>query len=146
MKVLLIKDVRGLGKAGEIKEAKEGYARNFLIPKGFAKNATPDVLEEYKKEQEQKALEEKKEIEEFTKFKELIEKETFTIIRKLGANGMLYGAVTKEDVKLALEAKNIHIDKKSIDMKNLKSTGLFELDVKLGHGIHAKLKLNIEGE
>lgn len=146
MKVLLIKDVRGLGKAGEIKEAKEGYARNFLIPKGFAKNATPAVLEEYKKEQEQKALEEKKEIEEFTKFKELIEKETFTIIRKLGANGMLYGAVTKEDVKLALEAKNIHIDKKSIDMKNLKSTGLFELDVKLGHGIHAKLKLNIEGE
>ncbi len=146
MKVLLIKDVRGLGKAGEIKEAKEGYARNFLIPKGFAKNATPAVLEDYKKEQEQKALEEKKEIEEFTKFKELIEKETFTIIRKLGANGMLYGAVTKEDVKLALEAKNIHIDKKSIDMKNLKSTGLFELDVKLGHGIHAKLKLNIEGE
>jgi len=146
MKVLLIKDVRGLGKAGEIKEAKEGYARNFLIPKGFAKNATPEVLEEYKKAQEEKALQEKKEIEEFNKIKEIIEKETITIVRKLGANGMLYGAVTKEDVKNALEEKNIHIDKKSIDMKNLKSTGLFELDVKLGHGIHAKLKLNVEGK
>jgi len=146
MKVLLIKDVRGLGKAGEIKEAKEGYARNFLIPKGFAKNATPEVLEEYKKAQEEKALQEKKEIEEFNKIKEILEKETITIVRKLGANGMLYGAVTKEDVKNALEEKNIHIDKKSIDMKNLKSTGLFELDVKLGHGIHAKLKLNVEGK
>ena len=71
MKVLLIKDVKSLGKAGEIKEVKDGYGKNFLIGKGFAKHATTEVVEAHKAEQEQKAAEEAKEI---AKLKAMAEK------------------------------------------------------------------------
>jgi len=146
MKVLLIKDVPKLGKKGEIKEVKEGYGRNFLIAKGFAKLATKEVVKEW--EEEQKRLEEQKvkEIEELNKLKDRIEKLTITITKKLGNNGHLYGAVTKEDIASALKEKNIEIDKKLIDSKNIKSLGEHIVDIKLGHGIHAKLKIIVEGK
>ena len=146
MKVLLIKDVPKLGKKGEIKEVKEGYGRNFLIAKGFAKLATKEVVKEW--EEEQKRLEEQKvkEIEELNKLKDRIEKLNITITKKLGNNGHLYGAVTKEDIASALKEKNIEIDKKLIDTKNIKSLGEHIVDIKLGHGIHAKLKIIVEGK
>ncbi|RUM57216.1 MAG: 50S ribosomal protein L9 [Nautilia sp.] len=146
MKVLLIKDVPKLGKKGEIKEVKEGYGRNFLIAKGFAKLATKEVVKEW--EEEQKRLEEEKvkEIEELNKLKDRIEKLNITITKKLGNNGHLYGAVTKEDIASALKEKNIEIDKKLIDAKNIKSLGEHIVDIKLGHGIHAKLKIIVEGK
>jgi len=146
MKVLLIKDVAKLGKKGEIKEVKEGYGRNYLIAKGFAKLATKEVIKEW--EEEQKILKEQKlkEIEELNKLKDKIEKLTITITKKLGNNGHLYGAVTKEDIALGLKDKNIEIDKKLIDAKNIKSLGEHIVDIKLGHGIHAKLKIIVEGK
>ncbi len=148
MKVLLIKDVKNLGKTGEIKDVKEGYGQNFLIKKGFAKSATQLVLKEW--EIEQKEIE-KREKEEIEKLKE-IEKEfaalKLVIKKKLGANGSLYGAVTKEEIAQTLKTlHDISIDKKSIEIKNvIKATGNYDLSIKLGHGIHAKLNVEIQGE
>jgi large subunit ribosomal protein L9 len=146
MKVLLIKDVKSLGKAGEIKEVKEGYGRNFLIAKGFAKLATKEVLKEYEEEQKRKEEELKKEIEQLNQLKDKLEKVEVVIEKKLGANGHLYGAVTKEEIAKSLKTQyNIEIDKKLIDAKNIKTLGEHFVDVKLGHGIHAKLKINVKG-
>lgn len=146
MKVLLIKDVKGLGKAGEIKNVKDGYARNFLLPKGFAKLATDEVIKAWQEEQKKKEEELKKEISKINELKEKIEKTTLVIKHKLGANGQLYGAITNKEVANELLKKGIEIDKKHIEMKQIKSVGEYDVDVKLGHGIHATLKLIVEGE
>jgi len=146
MKVLLIKDLKSLGKVGEIKDVKEGYGRNFLIAKGFAKLATKDVIKEWEIEQQRKEEELKLEIYELNKEKEVLEKLSVNIEKKLGNNGHLYGAVTKEDIAESLKSQHkIEIDKKHIDTKNIKSVGKHIVDVKLGHGIHAKLKIEVKG-
>ena len=146
MKVLLIKDVKSLGKAGEIKEVKEGYGRNFLIAKGFAKLATKEVIKEWEEKQKRKEEELKLEMYELNKEKEVLEKLNIDIEKKLGSNGHLYGAVTKEDIADALKKQSkIEIDKKKIDAKNIKEIGEHTVDIKLGHGIHAKLKINVKG-
>jgi len=146
MKVLLIKDVKSLGKVGEIKEVKEGYGRNFLIAKGLAKLATKEVIKEWEEEQKRKEEELKLEMYELNKEKEVLEKLNITIEKKLGNNGHLYGAVTKDDIAEALKKQSkIEIDKKKIDAKNIKEIGEHTVDIKLGHGIHAKLKINVKG-
>ncbi|WP_458701526.1 50S ribosomal protein L9 [Sulfurospirillum sp. 1307] len=148
MKVLLIKDVKGLGKSGEIKEVKDGYGKNFLIGKGLALHATHEVIKKHEANLRRKAEEEKQEIERLKDIEKTLGNLTLKIKRKLGANGSLFGAVTKEEI--AEELKNQHdieIDKKTVEIKNpIKSTGVFDITLKLGHGIHAPLKLEILGE
>ena len=146
MKVLLIKDVKGLGKAGEIKNAKDGYARNYLIPKGFAKVATKEVIKEWEEEQARKKVELEKEIKELTELKEKLENEKIVIKHKLGANGQLIGSVTNKEIAEVLKEKGYEIDKKNIEHKTIKAPGDYVVDVKLGHSIHAKINLIVEGE
>ena len=147
MKVLLIKDVKSLGKKGEIKDVKDGYGQNFLIPKGMAKLATPEVVENWKAEQERMAKELADEIDRFTKEKEILEKNSVVIKKKLAPVG-IQGSVKKDDIAEAVkEELKITIDKKNIELKKaIKSTGVFDLDVKLGHGIHATLRVEVVGE
>lgn len=149
MKVLLIKDVKALGKAGEIKEVKDGYAKNFLIAKGFAKSATTDVLRQYEAEQRRKAEELKYELANLEKLKDELAKVKVVIKKPLGANGALFGAVSKDEIAEALE-KNFHlvIDKKTIelDKHHLKAIGIYDVNIKLGHAINATLKVEVEGE
>lgn len=148
MKVLLIKDVKSLGKVGEVKEVKDGYGKNFLIGKGFAKHATPEVLEEWKIEQAaiQQALE--NEIKEANEIKEKIDSFKFTIKHKVGANGHLIGSVTNKEIQQAMsEQANITIDKKQIVLKDkIKMTGIFEADCKLGNSVHAIAKIDVIAE
>jgi len=147
MKVLLIKDVKSLGKAGEIKEVKDGYGKNFLIGKGFAKHATDEVIAEWNEQKRLAAENEAKEIAELTALKATLEALQVKIARKLGESGHLFGAVTKDDIAKALESNHgIAIDKKHIETKKaIKMTGQHEVDVKLGHGIHALLKIDVVG-
>ncbi len=147
MKVLLIKDVKSLGKAGEIKEVKDGYGQNFLIAKGFAKRATDEVIEAWKKEQEEKARREAEEIERLKALEKRLAEVKLVITHKLGANGALYGAVTKEEIAEALKKQEgIEIDKKAIEIdKPIKTAGNFTISAKLGHGIHAKFDLEVAG-
>jgi len=146
MKVLLIKDVKGLGKAGEIKNAKDGYARNFLIPKGLAKIATPEVIKEWEKEQAIKKAKLEEEIKTLTSLKEKLENEKIIIKHKLGANGQLIGSVTNKEIAEVLKEKGYEIDKKNIQHTAIKAPGEYNIDIKLGHSIHATLNLLVEGE
>lgn len=147
MKVLLIQDVKNLGKAGEIKEVKDGYGKNFLIAKGFAKRATPEIIEEYKKQAAQKEAEEKAEFERLKELAKKLDKLEIVVKKKVGENGHLFGAVTKEEIAKALkEEHGIEIDKKHItDKKVIKTVGEHEVDLKLGHSIHATLHVDVEG-
>ena len=146
MKVLLIKDVKGLGKAGEIKEAKDGYARNYLIPKGFAKLATPEVIKEWEKEQAEKKAKLEAELKQINEIKEKLENTTVVIKHKLGANGQLLGAVTNKEIAEKLKETGFDIDKKQIEHTSIKAPGEYKVDIKLGHGIHAKANILVEGE
>lgn len=148
MKVLLIKDVKSLGKAGEVKEVKDGYGKNFLIGKGFAKHATPEVLEEWAQEQANLEAVLEAEIAEAKEIKEKIDSFQFTIKHKVGANGHLIGSVTSKEVQQAMyEQANIAIDKKQITITDkIKSIGIFEADCKLGNGIHAIAKIDVIAE
>lgn len=148
MKVLLVKDVKSLGKAGEIKEVKDGYGRNFLVAKGFAKLATDEVVANWKEEQRIKAEEEAKEIARLNGIKDQLQSLEVSLSKKLGNTGHLFGAITKEEIANVMKNDhNIEIDKKAIDIAQpIKATGKHDVDLKLGHGIHAMLHLNVIGE
>ncbi|WP_201353108.1 50S ribosomal protein L9 [Hydrogenimonas urashimensis] len=147
MKVLLIKDVKSLGKAGEIKEVKDGYGKNFLVAKGFAKVATPEVVAEWQAQQQRKAAEEAAEIARLEEMKKRLESVHPVIKKKLGANGSLFGAITNHDLADALAEIGLEVDKKHIHLDHaIKATGEYEADIKLGHGIHASLKFEVAGE
>jgi len=147
MKVLLIKDVRSLGKKGEIKEVKDGYGQNFLIAKGMAKLATPTVVSKWKEEQEAKAKELADEIERYTKEKKILEDNKIVITKKSAPVG-IQGSVKKDDIAKAIEESlDIVVDKKHIELKKaIKTTGEFKIDIKFGHGIHAIVNIEVVGE
>jgi len=148
MKVLLIKDVKDLGKKGELKEVKDGYGQNFLIGKGFALLATNEVLRKYESDQRKKAEAEKAEMEHLREIEKKLGSLKLTVKRKLGANGSLFGAVTKDEIAHDLKEQcGIEIDKKTVEIEHpIKTTGNFDITIKLGHGIHANLSLIIIGE
>jgi len=147
MKVLLIKDVKSLGKIGEIKEVKDGYGKNFLIAKGFAKHATDEVIKEWEEEQARIKAQEEKLKAELTQIAQKLEDKKVIIKHKIGNNGSLFGAITKDEIANALlDQHKIEIDKKHIELKNkIKATGNYEIDVKLGFGIHGIINLEVEG-
>ncbi len=148
MKVLLIKDVKSLGKAGEIKDVKDGYGRNFLVAKGFAKVGTAEVIKEWEIEQARLKAEMEAEIKNLKEIEKNLKDKQIIIKRKLGANGSLFGAVTKEEIAKELKNQlNYEIDKKHVEIdKVIKATGEYDVSLKLGHGIHAQFKLLVEGE
>ncbi len=144
MRVLLVKDVASLGKAGEIKEVKDGYGHNFLIAKGFAKLATNEVLNKYKAEQKKKAELEALQIAEAKQMQQALSKIKLTIAKKVGANNHLFGSLTKDEIASALETQHrIAIDKKAFEIPQIKALGNFEAIVKLGHGLQATLQLHV---
>jgi len=144
MKVLLIKDVKALGKAGEIKEVKDGYGQNFLVGKGFAKLATPDIVASWKQEQADMAQKLKDDLARLEVEKVTLEATAIKIEKRKAPVG-IKGSVGNVDIAKAIEEQlNIHIEKKSINLKKaLKSEGFHEVDIKLGHGIHANINVEI---
>lgn len=145
MKVLLIKDVKTLGKAGEIKEVADGYGKNFLIGKGLALQATNEVIAKHNSEQKKLALKEEEEIKAAKELAEKINSTKLTIRHKVGANGQLIGSVTNKEISEELEKQfSIMVDKKSIVVDNkLKTIGIYEVSCKLGHSVNATLKIDI---
>ena len=145
MKVLLIKDVKTLGKAGEIKEVADGYGKNFLIGKGLALQVTNEVIAKHNAEQKKLALKEEEEIKAAKELAEKINSTKLTIRHKVGANGQLIGSVTNKEISEELEKQfSIMVDKKSIVVDNkLKNIGIYEVSCKLGHSVNATLKIDI---
>lgn len=147
MKVLLIKDVKSLGKKGEIKEVKDGYGQNFLIGKGMAKLATPDVVANWKAEQERIEKELKETLARLTKEEKELAATNIIIKKKLAPVG-IQGSVGKDDIAHAIKDQlDIEIDKKTVELKKaLKTVGQHKVSIKLGHGIHATVTVEIVGE
>ncbi len=146
MKVLLIQDVKSLGKSGEIKEVKDGYGQNFLVAKGFAKIATPEVVAQWQEEQARRAEEEAQTLARLNAEKATLESAVIRIEKPLAPVG-IRGSVGNGDIAEAVrEQLGIVLDKKQIDLKKaIKSTGIHEVDAKLGHAIHAMLKVDVVG-
>ena len=145
MIVILTKDVKGTGKAGDVVKVSDGYARNQLIPKGFAKEATQGNVRSLEK---QKALAEEKREEKKAaaqKLAERLEKVTVNIQTKGGENGKLFGSITSKDIAEALEnQEGVKVDRKKIDLPApIKQTGVQTVTVKLFEGVAAKLKVSV---
>ncbi len=148
MKVILLKDVKGLGKEGDLVEAKAGYARNYLFPKKLAIEATPSNLNRWKTKQKEAKAREKKERTEALKLKEKIESLNLELKGKAGEGGKLFGSITSKDISDALKAQyNIDIDRRKIELKdNIKTIGTTEVEIKVYPEISAKLTVKVSEE
>ena len=148
MKVILLKEVKGIGKAGEIVNASDGHARNYLIPRGLAKEATEGSI---KSLQMQKAAEERKKQEEIRAAKELADKMsslTVGLKGKAGENGKLFGSITSKDIADAIEKQHkIKVDKRKIQLDNpIRELGSVFIEVKVYPEISAKMKVEVTAE
>ena len=148
MKVILLSDVKGIGRKDEIINANDGYARNFLLPKGLAVEANNSNLSKLKAKQDSKAYKKEEDKKEALKIKDQIEKITLKIEVKAGENGKIFGGVTSKEISDKLKAQNnIEVDKKKIELKEtIKTVGNFTVTLKLFEGVVAKLKLEIIGK
>lgn len=148
MKIILLKDVKGQGVAGDLINSKDGHARNFLIPRGMAVEATPENLKKWEqgKEEEKNKLE--NEFKDALALKEKIETLTVKVSAKGGSEGRLFGSITSSEIANKLkEQHKIEIDKRRIDMKdNIKVAGITKVDLKLHPEVQASLKVEVSVE
>ena len=148
MKVLLKKDHELLGTAGEIKEVKDGYARNYLIPHGIATPATSSNLKSYEEVKRQKSRKVERETKDAKVIASRLENNPVTITVKTAEEGKIYGSVTAQMIyDILLEKGYQTIDRKKILVpEHIKSVGEYEVEIKLYTNVSAKLKVNVEGE
>ena len=145
MKVILLQDVKGKGKKGQILEVSDGYARNFMLPKKMAIEATADAVNTMKMNDkataERIAKEKAAALELSTKLRAM----TLTVTAKGGGQGRLFGAVTNAEISAALEKQGIKLDKRKIVLnENIKNVGTYTVTCKLGYEINAPLTVKIE--
>ena len=146
MQVILTQDVKGQGKKGQMINVSDGYARNYLLPKGLAQPATKSNINAMKGKQESAEYRKQKEREEAEEIAKKMEDITVTIKAKAGDNGKLFGSVTSKDVAEELKMQHhIKLDKKKFVMPDgIKTLGQVTVDVKLYSGITGKLKVMVE--
>ncbi|BBO00428.1 MULTISPECIES: 50S ribosomal protein L9 [Sporolactobacillus] len=147
MKVIFLKDVKGKGKAGEIKEVSEGYARNYLLPKNVAVEANKgslSMLNAQKKKQKERAENERNGAE---ALKAKIEKMTIELKAKSGEGGRLFGSITSKQIAQALKKADISIDKRKIDLPEpIRTLGFTDVPLKLHPKVLAKVKVHVTEE
>lgn len=144
MKVLLLQDVQGHGKKGTIVELNDGYARNFLIPKKMAVEATKSIVNEYNQRIEKELRLAQKAKEEALALAKELSGKTVDVVVKCGEEGKMYGSVTTQDVASALGAMGYQVDKKKIVLKDvIKKVGVYEAEVKVYKETSAKIKINV---
>ncbi len=145
MKVVLLADVKGLGKKGELCNASDGYARNFLFPKKLAVEANATAMNELKNREESKAhhiAEERKAAQDIA---DKINGKEVVIKAKAGSSGKLFGAVTAKEIALAVkEAFGVEVDRRKMQVADIKQFGEYTAEVKLLNGITASLKVIVK--
>lgn len=145
MKVVLTQDVKKLGSKGDVVDAADGYARNYLMPRGLAVEATQHKIKELKEKESKKNRLENEKRDDAKKQKSKLESEKFVIKVKAGENGRLFGSVNTKDIAKAAASKGYDIDKRKINLNDsLKSLGMHTIEVKLYSDITAQLKVNIK--
>lgn len=148
MKVILQADVKGTGKKGDIREVSDGYARNYLLPRGLAVEATEANLKLLEGQRQAQEFHRGQELEEALSLKEKLGTLIVSLTAKAGANGKLFGSITAKDVADALKKQHhIVIDKKKINLpEGIKQTGITEVEIRVYPEITATLKVEVSGE
>ena len=147
MKVILLADVSGAGKAGDTKEVSDGYARNFLIPRKLAIPATADALNESKLRMQAKARKEAQSEAEVAELGKILDGKSIEIKAKVGMGSQLHGGITSADIASALERQGINVDKRKIELSDpITKTGSYEITVKLAGEITPKMKVTVVPE
>ena len=146
MKVILLQDVKGKGKKGQLIEASDGYARNFLLPKKLAIEATADNLNTKKMNDKATAERIAKEKAEALALSKQLRELTIVVTARGGGNGKLFGSVTNQEIADALKAKTgVTLDKRKIVIADpIKNVGTYTVTCKLGYEISAPLTVKIE--
>ncbi len=145
MKVVLLQDVKALGKKGELVNTSDGYARNFLFPKKLAKEANSQAMNELKNAEESKAFKIKTDTENAQKTAELLKDKTIKIQAKAGQGGKLFGKVTAKEVSEHLKSQfGVDVDKRKIAIDgDIKAFGVYKAEVKLYTGVSAKISIQV---
>jgi large subunit ribosomal protein L9 len=148
MEVLLLKDVEQLGEAGEIKRVANGYARNFLIPRGLAVIATPGAVKQVEVQLESEARRQAKELDEAQALAQALDGRTVTFQARAGESDRLYGSITNANIADALsEQVEQEVDRRKIEMDEpLKELGTHAVTIRLAPGAEAKVTVVIERE
>lgn len=146
MQVILLQDIKGVGKKDQIINASDGYARNFLFPKNLALEATKENLLKLRARQDANKYKKDVEKEEATKLANKLKELTLTINVKAGDNGKIFGGVTSKEISENLRSQySINIDKKKINLSDtIKTIGTQIIDIKLYEGIVGKLKVDVK--
>jgi large subunit ribosomal protein L9 len=144
MKVILIDEIRGLGTRGDVVNVKDGYARNYLLPKNLAREATPGNLKSVEQERKKWALLTQKEKEIAAKAAESVKGTKVTVQKRVGENGQLFGSVTANEIADALTAKGLDVDKRRIELgRPIKSLGLHDVEVRLHRDVFAQIQVEV---
>ena len=144
MKVILKQDVKGLGKKGELVNASDGYARNFLFPKGFAIEANATAMNDFNNKEQAKKFHKAEEIKAAEADAAKLDGKTFKVNARAGANGKLFGSVTSKDIAEQIKKDlNLDVDKRKINVEDIKQFGTFEAEVKVYQGISAKIFVQV---
>lgn len=147
MKVILQADVKSLGKKGELVNASDGYARNFLFPKGLAVEANATAMNDFKNKEKAKQFHKAEELKAANAVKDKLEGKTVKLTAKAGANGKLFGSVTSKDVAAKIMADfGEEIDKRKITMQDIKAFGTVQADIKIYQGVTAKIFVQVSEE
>jgi len=148
MKVILLQDVDGLGKAGDLKEVANGYARNFLLPRQLAAGATPSLIanRQQRVAAEQRKLEKQADLN--RQQSERLSQVTLTFKARVGREGRLYGSITSQDIAAGLrDTEGIVIDRRMIDLPDpIRSVGTFVVPVKVAQKLQPKITVNVVDE
>lgn len=146
MKVILLKDVKGFGKKGDVVNAKDGYARNFLFPKGLAKEATTGNVKVLEEQKTAKKMKKEAELKQAKALAEKLSKLTVDLESTAGENGKLFGSITTKDIAQALQKQHkVKIDKRKIELSNnIKDLGVTEVKAKVYPNVTATFKVNVK--
>lgn len=145
MKVILLKDIKGTGKKGEIKEVSDGHARNYLLPKGLAEAATDGSLKAHQNNQKLAKKRDQKRLAEAQALAAKIDKINLTIKSKAGEGGKLFGSITSKDIAEKIEREHgIAVDKRKIQLDAaIKTLGLQKIDIKVHPGVTGTVQVNV---
>jgi large subunit ribosomal protein L9 len=144
VKVILLEDIRNLGEKGEVKVVKDGYARNYLLPRGLAVEATKSRLLELEKEKQKRAREEVAKEQEARKIAQELEGMSVVLEAKAGEEGKLFGSITSADIAENIKAKGFAITKRQVVLpESIKNLGVTSVEIKLYPGVTAQVKVEV---
>ncbi len=147
MKIILLQDVKGQGKKGEVIEVNEGYARNFLIKKGLAEAATASKINDLNQKKAAADFHRAEELKAMRELAKEINGKSFTVTIKAGQGGKVFGSVTGANIADSLQAAGYNIDKKKVALAQpIKNVGVYDVDLKLMEGVSSKIKVSVEAE